>query len=214
MNESPQVIFLDAVGTLFGVRGSVGEVYAELARSFGVEVDAKPLNRAFYESFKAAPPPIFPDVAPAELPVKEFEWWRDIAIDTFRQMGVLDRFADFDEFFDRLYAHFATADPWFVYPDVYPALDRWREMGIALGIVSNFDSRLYTVLNVLDIGDFFSSVTISTEVGAAKPERQIFTTALNKHGCPAGAAWHIGDSYSADYEGANASGIKGIWLKR
>lgn len=214
MNESPQVIFLDAVGTLFGVRGSVGEVYAELARSFGVEVDAKPLNRAFYESFKAAPPPIFPDVAPAELPVKEFEWWRDIAINTFRQMGVLDRFADFDEFFDRLYAHFATADPWFVYPDVYPALDRWREMGIALGIVSNFDSRLYTVLNVLDIGDFFSSVTISTEVGAAKPERQIFTKALDKHGCPAGAAWHIGDSYSADYEGANASGIKGIWLKR
>ncbi len=214
MRESPQVIFLDAVGTLFGVRASVGDVYAELARSFGVEVDAKPLNRAFYESFKAAPPPIFPDVAPAELPVKEFEWWRDIAIDTFRQMGVLDRFADFDEFFDRLYAHFATADPWFVYPDVYPALDRWREMGIELGVVSNFDSRLYTVLNVLDIGDFFSSVTISTEVGAAKPERQIFTTALNKHGCPAGEAWHIGDSYSADYEGANASGIKGIWLKR
>jgi putative hydrolase of the HAD superfamily len=214
MNESPQVIFLDAVGTLFGVRGSVGEVYAELARSFGVEVDAKPLNRAFYESFKAAPPPIFPDIAPAELPVKEFEWWRDIAIATFSSMGVLDRFADFDEFFDRLYAHFATADPWFVYPDVYPALDRWREMGIALGIVSNFDSRLYTVLNALDIGEFFTSVTISTEVGAAKPERQIFTTALDKHGCPAGAAWHIGDSYSADYEGANASGIKGIWLKR
>jgi putative hydrolase of the HAD superfamily len=87
-------------------------------------------------------------------------------------------------------------------------------MGIALGIVSNFDSRLYTVLNALDIGEFFTSVTISTEVGAAKPERQIFTTALDKHGCPAGAAWHIGDSYSADYEGANASGIKGIWLKR
>ncbi len=39
--EKPQVIFLDAVGTLFGVKGSVGAIYSQIAADFGVEVVAK-----------------------------------------------------------------------------------------------------------------------------------------------------------------------------
>ena len=40
----PKVIFLDAVGTLFGVKGSVGEVYREIAADFGVDVAASVLD--------------------------------------------------------------------------------------------------------------------------------------------------------------------------
>ncbi len=36
--EKPKVIFLDAVGTIFGVKGSVGEVYSQIAAEFGVTV--------------------------------------------------------------------------------------------------------------------------------------------------------------------------------
>jgi putative hydrolase of the HAD superfamily len=212
--ERPKVIFLDAVGTLFGVRGSVGEVYSKLAHQFGVEVDIAVLNQAFYQSFQAASPLAFPGTLPADVPEREFAWWWAIAAQTFQQAGVLNQFTDFSRFFTTLYDHFATAEPWFVYPDICPSLQHWHTQGIELGVVSNFDSRLYTVLPALGLAEFFTSVTISTEVGAAKPDPKVFAVALSKHNCPASAAWHVGDSFREDYEGAKAAGLRGIWLKR
>ena len=211
--QRPKVIFLDAVGTLFGVKGSVGEVYGEIAEQFGVKVSAEPLNRAFIQSFKAAPPPIFPGTELEKIPECEFEWWQLVVLRTFQQLGILNQFPDFSAFFAKLYTHFATAEPWFVYPDVRPALEHWQQLGIELGVVSNFDSRLYAVLQALDLAHF-TSVTISTEVSAAKPDPQIFAAALEKHDCPAKAAWHIGDSVKEDYQGAKAAGLRAIWLKR
>lgn len=210
----PQVIFLDAVGTLFGIRGTVGEIYQAFAQRVGVTVDAVALNQAFITSFQAAPKPAFVNVDPAALGEYEFAWWQAIAAQSFERVGVLDQFADFSDFFVSLYDHFATAQPWFVYPDVVPALTYWRSQGIELGVLSNFDSRLYQVLKVLDLAPFFSSVTLSTEVGVAKPDPQIFQAALAKHPVAPGRAWHIGDSFTEDYRGARAAGLTGIWLKR
>ncbi|HEY9695088.1 MAG TPA: HAD family hydrolase [Oculatellaceae cyanobacterium] len=212
--QLPKVIFLDAVGTLFGVRGSVGEVYRELALRFGVDAPADVLNKAFFDSFKAAAPPFFLGVESADIPNCEFEWWRDIALHTFQKAEVLDQFSNFTEFFQELYAHFATAEPWFIYPDVIAALEHWQKMSVEMGVLSNFDSRLYKVLQALKLEHFFTSVTISSQVGAAKPNEKIFLTALEKHQCNSQSAWHIGDSLKEDYQGAIALGIKGILLKR
>ncbi|MDP8963265.1 MAG: HAD family hydrolase [Cyanobacteriota bacterium] len=213
-HQQPKVIFLDAVGTLFGIRGSVGQVYSAIARQFGVEVPAQALNEAFYQAFAASQPPLFPGTEPEEIPQCEFEWWRVIALRTFQHVGVLNQFADFTDFFDELYNHFATAEPWFIYPDVLPALEGWRRIGIQLGVLSNFDSRLYFVLKALKLEEYFTSVTISTETGAAKPDPQIFATALEKHFCAAKDAWHVGDSFKEDYQGAKAAGLRPILLER
>jgi putative hydrolase of the HAD superfamily len=212
--QQPKVIFLDAVGTMFGVRGSVGEIYSAIAQQFGVKVPAQTLNEAFIQAFAASQPPTFPGTDPEEIPQCEFEWWRVIALRTFQQVGVLDKFSDFTDFFDELYNHFATAEPWFIYPDVLPALEAWRRIGIQLGVLSNFDSRLFLVLKALKLEEFFTSVTISTQVGAAKPDPQIFAVALQKHYCNAPDAWHIGDSFKQDYQGAKAAGLRAILLDR
>ncbi|BAY07908.1 HAD-IA family hydrolase [Calothrix sp. NIES-2098] len=212
--ERPKVIFLDAVGTLIGVKGSVGEVYRQIAQEFDVEVSADTLNKAFIDSFKASPPPIFLDADSQDILQREFDWWRIIALNTFESAGVLKQFADFSAFFSELYIHFGTAEPWFVYPDVLPALVNWRRMGIELGVISNFDSRIYSVLQSLGLRDFFASITISTQARAAKPDPQIFTIALEKHGCSPEAAWHIGDSVEEDYNGAKAAGLRGILINR
>lgn len=212
--QHPKVIFLDAVGTLFGVKGSVGEVYSKITQKFGVEVSPEELDRAFYNSFKKSEKMAFPGVPLEEIPLKEFEWWEAVAINTFQEAGVWETFTDFASFFTELYDHFATAEPWFIYPDVIPALEHWQNLGIKLGVLSNFDTRLYPVLEALNLQQFFSSVTISTEVGAAKPEAEIFDVGLAKHDCPADAAWHIGDSFKEDYQGAKAAGLRAIWLNR
>lgn len=210
----PRVLFLDAVGTLFSVKGSVGEVYSQIASEFGVHVSSSALNQAFFQSFKAAPSPTFPDAEVQDIPQREFEWWYAIARETFELAGALQKFTDFDTFFSELYIHFGTAEPWFVYPDVVPALKNWRKKGIELGIISNFDSRIFSVLQALELRDYFDSITISTQVGAAKPEAKIFGIALAKHNCPAESAWHVGDSKNDDYHGAKAVGMRGVLITR
>ncbi|MEG3899129.1 MULTISPECIES: HAD-IA family hydrolase [unclassified Microcoleus] len=209
-----EVIFLDAAGTLFDVRGSVGEVYRQLANSFGVTVNSQELNAAFFQSFASASPMAFPGIELAKIPQLELEWWQTVSAKAFQIAGVYHQFSDFPNFFAELYAHFATAEPWFVYPDVFPALNKWQQQGIELAVVSNFDSRLYPVLKALNLAEYFTSVTISTEVGAAKPQSQIFTAALQKHNCIAENVLHIGDSFKADYCGAKTAGLKAIWLNR
>jgi putative hydrolase of the HAD superfamily len=214
MPDRPQVIFLDAVGTLFGVRHSVGENYAFVARQFGVQVDAQHLDQAFFQHFKAAPPMAFPNLPQHQIPQAEYRWWEAIAVQTFDQVGVLEQFANFGEFFAALYAYFKTAKPWFLYPDTLPALQHWQQQGIPLGVLSNFDTRLYPVMQALGLNPYFKTITISTEVGAAKPNPAVFQAALQKHGCRPEQAWHVGDSFKEDYEGAKAVGLRAIWLKR
>lgn len=213
-DELPKVVFFDAVGTLFGVRGNVGERYAQIAQQFGVQAEPQSLNAAFFHSFQTAPPMAFPSARSTEIPQREYDWWETIARQTFYQVGLLNQFANFSDFFNALYHYFETADPWLVYPDVLKALDYWQGQHVHMGILSNFDSRIYSVLNVLNLGGFFNSVTISTEVGAAKPDVRMFQTALQKYSCPPEQAWHIGDSLREDYQGAKAAGLRAIWLKR
>ncbi len=212
--DRPKVIFFDAMGTLFGIRGSVGSVYAEVARKFGIEVSAAALNQAFGASFKQAPPMAFPGAPAADLKRLEYHWWAAIARQSFAQANALEKFKDFDRFFDYLYDYFATAEPWELYDDTRPTLNYWRDQGVALGVISNFDSRLYDVLEALQLDGYFSSVTISTEVGAAKPSAAVFQRAIAQHNCLPQEAWHVGDSIGEDYEGAIAAGLQGIWLDR
>ena len=215
MNKSlPKVIFFDAVGTLFGVKGSVGEVYAAIALNYGVEVAPQEIDRAFYQSFGTAEPLAFGNSERPTIIQQEFNWWKKISIATFKEAKAIDDFTDFDAFFKELYVYFATEKPWFIYPEVIDVLENWQQKQIPLGIISNFDTRIYKLLKLLNLENYFSSITISSEVGAAKPEPKIFTTALAKHSCQPEQAWYIGDSFIEDYQGAKQIGIQAFWLKR
>jgi putative hydrolase of the HAD superfamily len=214
----PKIIFFDAVGTLFGVRSTVGEIYAQFAAQAGLEVDAEQLNIAFIQSFRTAPRAAFaqvtPQCAPQDLPHLEYDWWRTVAQRSFEHVGVLAQLPDFDAFFRPLFTYFETVAPWIIYPETLTTLEMLKTLEIELAIISNFDSRLYSVLQALGIAHWFQSVTISTQVGAAKPDAKIFEVAIAKHPYLPTQAWHVGDSWSEDYEGSTAAGLQGIWLNR
>ncbi len=209
-----KVIYFDAVGTLFGVRGSVGQMYQLVCQEFGVVLDASRIDRCFMASFRDAPPMAFPGCAPESIPALEYEWWFNLALETFTRSGDYDKFGDFDQFFRRLYEFFATAQPWEVYPDVPVSLAKFRSMGYKLGIISNFDSRLLPVLDALDLASYFDAVIFSSIVGAAKPDRAIFDYALERLAISAPEALHVGDSYKEDYAGAIGAGLAAFWLQR
>ncbi|MDR5640246.1 MULTISPECIES: HAD family hydrolase [unclassified Thermosynechococcus] len=210
--DPPQLITLDAVGTLFGLRESVGTVYGRFAAEVGVQVDSAALDVAFFKAFRATPPCAFPDLEASQRAEAELRWWQGVAADTFRRAGVLDQFADFETFFAPVFAYYATAEPWSLYEDVLPALKNWQTQDIPLRVVSNFDSRLYGVLEALGLAPFFKEVWISSEVGAAKPNRLIFERAVTPYATS--QVWHIGDSWEDDVLGAQGAGLQAIWLRR
>ncbi len=210
----PKIIFFDAVGTLFGVRDGVGVQYAKVADRFGVTVSPQELDTAFYAAFKQAGSPSFPSASAEAIPQLERDWWRSIVLETFDRVGVLPEFDQFDPFFEAVFQHFASDQPWIVYPETLTVLAAFRSLEIPLGILSNFDSRIYGVLRSLGLDHYFQSVTISTESGAAKPNPKIFQIAIAKHHCEARDAWHVGDSRKEDFEASIALGLRGIWLCR
>jgi 2-haloacid dehalogenase len=63
------------------------------------------------------------------------------------------------------------------------------------------------------IGDCFSSVVISEEVGAAKPDPRIFQVAFERMDNPRKAdVLIVGDSLTSDIKGGNEYGIDTCWF--
>jgi putative hydrolase of the HAD superfamily len=207
-----KVIFFDAVGTLIETREGVGEIYGRVAREFGCEAESRILQQNFALSFQSQPPLAFPTGTPeAALIELEKGWWRNLVRAVFDGLGSFPRF---DEFFDELFERFRGREFWRVYDDVEPALTELKRRGLNLGVISNFDSRLYDVLRACGLDHFFDSVHISTRAGVAKPDPAIIQAALNHHEVVARQAWHVGDSLREDVEGAVAAGVNAVLLDR
>jgi putative hydrolase of the HAD superfamily len=100
------------------------------------------------------------------------------------------------------------------YPDAIAALAGLRTRGLALVVVSNWDISLPTVLGNVGMEGMVDGVVTSAEVGSPKPAPEIFTAALALAGCAPGRAVHVGDSVEHDVQGALASGIHPVLLRR
>jgi len=208
---TPRAVLLDATGTLFDIARPLGDAYSELAREFGGELDADTMTAGFRTAFADTPPMAFPGRRGADLDRAERGWWRAVVERVTRAAGGVP---EFDAYFDRLFAHYASAPAWRVYPEVPEVLAALRARGLALAVVSNFDSRLPPLLDALGLGPFFDAVVCSGAVGAAKPDGAIFAHALAALGVEASEALHIGDSRVNDYDGARAAGIEALLVDR
>jgi putative hydrolase of the HAD superfamily len=212
VTDSIGMVFFDAAGTLFDVRGGVGEIYARVAREYGVTAEAAELESGFRRAFPRQPPMAFaPATAGPELRRLEREWWRRLVREVFA--GVPD-FARFDEYFAAVFDLFRTAEGWELYDDALPTLEALASRGLKLGMISNFDSRLFDVLRAFGLERHFAGVHISSRVGAAKPDPAIFRAALAAHGLRPRQALHVGDSLRDDALGAAAAGMPSVWLDR
>jgi len=207
-----KAVFFDAAGTLFETREPVGASYARIARAYGVDTNADAINAAFRRAFHDAKPLAFgPGRGAQELRRLERDWWRDLVARTFSGLG---EFTDFAAYFDALFEFFADPAHWIADPEALSTLRMLHERGLTLGVISNFDYRLYRILDGLGLGRWFDSITISSEVGYAKPSAQLFKTALERHRLQPGEAIHVGDSEHLDLAGASAAGLAAVLLDR
>jgi putative hydrolase of the HAD superfamily len=200
-----RVVYFDAAGTLFHAREPAGLSYAKIARRFGMEADERLVIDSFRRAFAAAPGLAFgPGHQAPLLRQLEREWWHRLVRSTFAGLG---DFPDFDAYFDALFAFFADPANWTCDRDAPVLLAALRESGLEVGLISNFDYRIYAILDALGLRRHFDSITISSEAGYAKPAPEIFRIALQRHSLPAAEALHVGDSEALDIAGAHAAGI-------
>jgi putative hydrolase of the HAD superfamily len=212
MSSPPEVLFLDAAGTLFEVAEPVGATYARLAAKHGVNVEAAAMDHAFRCTWKELPAPLHPEGQPPAD--DDRSWWRNLVHLSFEK--VLDEPLDpelFEAMFDALYGHFAHARAWHLYDDVVPALEAMHGR-VRLFVLSNFDRRLHAILQGLGIAPFFERVIVSSEVGAGKPHPRMFEAALQAAGVAPHQCVHAGDDESADVLGPQAVGIPAWRINR
>jgi putative hydrolase of the HAD superfamily len=207
----PEGLLLDAMGTLIGLRRSVGSTYAAFAAEHGVNVEAEAINAVFPQLFRAAPPLAFPRLEGEALLEAEQAWWGALIDGCLKACGHDDPLPE--GLGPALFRYYATAEPWQVYGDVAEHLQQWRSAGLKLAVVSNFDQRLHGLLDQLELAPLIDAVVVSSVVGAAKPDPRPFERALELLELPATAAWHIGDS-PEDEAGARAAGLHCVLIQR
>jgi putative hydrolase of the HAD superfamily len=101
-----------------------------------------------------------------------------------------------------------------LYDDALPALDALADMGLALGVVSNWDCALPTHLAGLGVADRFAVIVASAAVGHRKPDPAIFGVALAAMDVAPADAMHVGDRRVEDLHGARAAGLAALLLDR
>ncbi len=115
---------------------------------------------------------------------------------------------------ERIRDEFLAPEAWMVFPDVRPALDELRRDGARLAVVSNWDSRLPRVLEMLGLAPYFDVVGVSHLEGVEKPDPEIFRRVLERLGARAAEALHVGDVSDLDLAGARAAGVAAVLIDR
>ncbi len=94
-----------------------------------------------------------------------------------------------------------------LFEEAHEALDGMRER-YAVGAITNGNADVHHI----GIGHYFDFVITAAGAGAAKPKAAIFHAALAAAGVEARHAVHVGDDPKRDVQGANAVGMRTVWV--
>jgi len=206
----PKAIFFDAAGTLFFLTHGVGHHYALVGNEIGLKLDPAKLDRAFHNAWNSMPPRA-PINGPRENDDKD--WWRQLVDLVLNEVAPSMNELDRDNFFEIAYEHFAEAGVWELYPEVVEVLENLQAR-FQLAVISNFDGRLRMILGQLGVSKFFPHVFISSELGADKPDPEIFQRALKVIQLAPNHVLHVGDDPERDWKAASATGVSIFKLER
>jgi putative hydrolase of the HAD superfamily len=117
-------------------------------------------------------------------------------------------------------SEFADAGLWLrVIPGCRQGIRALADTGVRLGVVSNADGLIGERLRMLEIlqvgpgiGVEVECVIDSGEVGVMKPDRRIFTIALDALDITAEDAWYVGDMPGIDVVGARRAGLRPVLM--
>jgi putative hydrolase of the HAD superfamily len=197
-----RAITIDALGTLLELLPPAPRLQAEL-RALGVEVSLEQAGRAMK----------------AEIGFYRGHLWmgRDaagLAALRRRCAEVLHEALDLELDLGATEGALLAAIRFEPFPDAVPALRALRAAGVKLVAASNWDVSLHEQLDRTGLTPLLDGALSSAEVGAPKPDPEIFTRALALAGARPDEALHVGDDLEADVGGALAAGLEPVLIDR
>ncbi|WP_022852661.1 HAD-IA family hydrolase [Thermodesulfatator atlanticus] len=196
--DTIETVFFDAEGTLLHIYPSVGHIYAEICKSFGIEVEPTELQKAFFKTYlkKRGNWTLSPESC--------FQGWKEVFFETISQFGSL---SDPEKAYHTGYECFAKKDYFLLTPDTRETLKALKASGRKIAVLSNWDERLIRLLKDLGLAEEFDDIIVSCEVGLAKPDPAIYKLACERLATEPSRALMIGDSIDDDVIGARKAGL-------
>lgn len=204
ISPAPRAVFFDAVGTVLFPSPTASAVYVEAARRHGLNVDPTVVRTRLWEQFRHE-----------EARDREAEWETNECRERERWRAIV--FATLDgataALFDELYQHFAQPTAWTVPPTAAECIARLHARGVPLGLASNYDSRLESVVaGTPALHPLRDRLVISSLVGVRKPGGRFFEAVVSVAGCDPADILFVGDDPENDYGGAAAAGLQAVLL--
>jgi putative hydrolase of the HAD superfamily len=138
---------------------------------------------------------------------------------TYRRTRLEDAVSPWGEVDDELFAQYlrvkeTMVDEVRLFPDALSVVRAMRARGLRVGLLTNGPSDFQRQkLAATALEQELDAVAISAEIGYAKPEREAFAVALSRLGTEAHETAMVGDSLTADVEGALGAGLAAtVWL--
>jgi len=206
-----RAVFFDVGNTLIYPHPSVSEVCREILEEAGHVHDLSaieslmPLVDEYYEDRYRTDDTFWTDEGETS------QVWVGMYSLMCRRLGIED---ESEQIARRVYDAFGSADRWRAYDDVLRAFRRLQGRGLRLGVISNWDRRLESLLAGLGIGSFLEVTVCSAAVGLHKPDPRIFELACERLGVDPAQAAHVGDHHYADVLGATAAGLAPVLIDR
>jgi putative hydrolase of the HAD superfamily len=204
-----RAVCFDAGATLLHPDPPVEEVYARVFREDGARFGPDAMREALLSAWERVQAEPVGDRYGGVSGEEAF--WRTFLTGV---RASLDGGAVSNAAFGRLAAHFRDPGSWAVYGDVLPTLEDLAARGLALAVISNWDSHLPRLLEALRLAPFFRVVSVSAIEATGKPSPEIFRRTCLRLGVSPAEALHVGDSPRDDVEGARAAGLSALLIDR
>jgi len=198
-----RTVFFDFGGTLVEVQPAI-ELWLRVLEETGL----RPSREDLVEALGRTDAELLPKVYGYKGRMPQF--WAEYDARLLARLGV----ADDGTLAAEIERRFKTGETYRVFPGAHEVLESLHAQGYGLGIVSNNTDDLLVILRKLGLARHFDHVTYSQEVRADKPDPAVFRAALERAGCAAAQAVHVGDRYEADVVGARRAGITPILIDR
>jgi putative hydrolase of the HAD superfamily len=156
----PRIVFFDAGNTLLHVHPSIGQVYAEVSEAFGCSVSPDELEKGLLEVWVNYLKQQRQNHKPEALLTSEkheYEMWRTLTYALHERVPGLT--CERRPWFEALHRTFGEPRRFRLFLDVAETLRALDGMGIRIGIISNWDRRLESILAGVGLSDLM-------EVGA------------------------------------------------
>jgi putative hydrolase of the HAD superfamily len=208
-----KAVFFDAGETLLYPHPGFAELFSEVVREAGHDVDPASVREVMFGSTQR-----FTDWMRSEearlwstSEDRSRTFWRRVYGSFLAELGI-DR--DLDRLSDALYTRFTDLASYRLHPDALPTLERLRRTTLTLGLISNFEEWLERLLDSLEVAHFFDVTVISGIEGVEKPDLKIFRIALERAGVAAENAVYVGDHPFFDVEAAGEAGMFPVLIDR